>query len=357
VTDLVAQTAEDELARRLDSWAGEFLPGAGSLQVRRLAAGHSNLTFLLRRSGSDFEWVLRRPPFGPLLPSAHDVLREYRVVRALEGSGVRLPVVVAACEDPAVLGAPFYVMERSPGEVVRTALPDWLTADKRAVLGRDLVVALAELHAAPVAPLVSAGLGREGGYVGRQLRRWQGQREGVRAYTAEAGLTARELPDYDWVRDWLIANQPSAEQPSAVVHGDYKLDNALVDPASATVTALLDWEMATVGDPLADLGYLLYMSPRPGDPAVFPELTGDVTAASGFPTREEIVGIYASAASRDLGALGFYEVLAGWKIAVLLEASYWRWRAGTSDDPLFPTLDWGVPALLARARALAEGEL
>jgi aminoglycoside phosphotransferase (APT) family kinase protein len=352
--DAVEAIDLDLMSDALTAWGGDLLEGSGAVQVTRLAEGHSNLTFILSRSGSPHEWVLRRPPLGPLLPSAHDVLREARVITALAGQGVRLPAGVGS-DDGSVLGAPFYVMVRAAGAVVREELPDWLPDEaSRRTLGLDLVDTLAELHAADAQPVVAAGLGRPGGYLMRQHKRWAGQREGVREMAGLVGLTARELPDYDVVRDWLAARLPALDVGArvSVVHGDYKLDNVLVDTVALRITAILDWEMATVGDPLADLGYLLAMSPRPDNPPLLRQLTGDVTANPGFPARDEIVERYVATTGADATALGTYEVLALWKMATLLEMSYYRFLAGTSEDPLFPELEWGVPAIYARARSL-----
>jgi aminoglycoside phosphotransferase (APT) family kinase protein len=336
----------------LAAWAQGRLPGDGPVDVERLQAGHSNLTFVVRRAGR--EYVLRRPPQGPLLPTAHDVLREYRVLDLLAraDAGVRVPQVLAACEDPAVIGAPFYVMDRVEGDVVRDRLPGWLTEDRRRGTGLDLVAALAELHAAPYEPFVEAGIGRPSGYLDRQLRRWRGQREGVQAAVAAAGATARELPDYDVVRNWLEAHVPADAGAPTVVHGDYKLDNVILDPSTGRVAAVVDWEMATVGDPLADLGYLCAMWVDAGEQVPF---LGDaaVTAQPGWPTRAELAEHYAALTGRRMTDIRFYVTLAVWKLAVLLEASYYRHLAGTTDDPFFATLETGVPALLARAREAA----
>jgi len=344
---------------RLTAWAGPRLPGRGGLGVERLAEGHSNLTFTVTREGAG-PWILRRPPQGPLLPTAHDVLREARVLDLLDhAGGVRVPVVAVACDDDAVIGAPFYLMERSGGVVVRDELPGWLDEATRRTTGLDLVAALAELHGAAWQPFVEAGVGRESGYVERQLRRWAGQREGIQAAVAAGGGAARELPDYDHVRDWLRARAADLPaQRTALVHGDYKLDNVILDPETGRVAAIVDWEMATVGDPLADLGYLLssWMQGRDGIPGA-PGL-GVATAAPGWPTRDELVAAYAAATGRDAveldAVLPFYTVLAVWKLAVLLEASYYRHLAGTTDDPFFATLVTGVPQLLAHARELTE---
>ena len=335
----------------LAGWAHGRLPGDGPLEVTPLGEGHSNLTFLVSRGGRS--WVLRRPPAGPLLPTAHDVVREYRVLSLLAGTPVRVPTVVDLCEDLGVLGVPFYLMERAEGEVVRHRLPDWLATDLAAqrALGLDLVDALVEIHRADWRPFVDVGIGKPAGYLERQLRRWVGQREGIQAAVAAAGGTARELPDYDAVRDWLRAHLPAEVEP-ALVHGDYKLDNVIVarDGGHPRITAVVDWEMATVGDPRADLGYLLSFWPEPGEQLPM----GDLMArGTGFPSRDDLVARWAAGTGRDAGETRWFVTLAVWKLAVLLEASYHRWLAGMADDPFFATLDEGVPALLARAREVS----
>lgn len=335
-------------ADRLARWLADQLGVEGPVVVTRLGEGHSNLTYAVNAPGG--RWVLRRPPAGPLLPTAHDVVREHQVLSLLaaDDSPVRAPRPVAVCADAGVLGAPFYLMEQVEGVVIRDALPPWLDEPGRRALGLDLVTAFAEVHSVDVAPFVEAGLGRPGGYLARQLRRWTGQREGIQAAVAATGGTARELPDYDRVRDWLAAHLPEEADP-AVVHGDAKLDNVVVarDRGTPRVAAILDWEMATVGDPRADLGYLLSFWPEPG--ATHP-LADLVTAAPGFPTRAELVGAWERATGRRAGDLTWFVTLAVWKLAVLLEASYHRHLAGSTDDPFFATLEQGVPALLAHAR-------
>ena len=331
-------------AAQLTAWAQDRLPGEGPVEVERLQAGHSNLTFVVRRN--DREYVLRRPPQGPLLPTAHDVVREYRVLDLLRRSdtGVRVPEVVAVCEDTGVIGVPFYVMAKVEGDVVRDALPAWLSEDRRRDVGLDLVQALAEIHSAPYQPFVDAGIGRAGGYLERQVRRWRGQREGMLA-----GGGGRDLPDYDAVSAWLGDHLPQDAGDPALVHGDFKLDNVILDPGSARIAAVVDWEMATVGDPLADLGYLLSFWVEPGESVPF---LGDaaVTAQPGWPTRQDLADHYAELTGRRMTDLRFYVTLAVWKLAILLEASYHRHLAGTTDDPFFAMLEVGVPALLERAR-------
>ena len=345
MTEHGSTTAPVVDAQRLSAWAEEGLPGSGPVEVERLAEGHSNLTFVLRRGGR--EMIMRRPPLGPLLPTAHDVIREAKVMSLLAGTGVRVPEVLGWCADDDVIGAPFYVMDRVPGMVIREVLPPSVSVPEQRAIGLDLVRALGEVHLAPWEPFVEAGIGKPSGYLERQLRRWVGQREGIQAAVAAAGGQARELPDYDALRDWLRAGLPD-EQPPAVVHGDYKLDNVILD--GSRVAAIVDWEMATVGDPRADLGYLLSMWPEEGEVSPLSQL---IAWGPGFPTRAELVEQWAQTTGRDPGDTTWFTVLAVWKLAILLEASYHRWLAGMSDDPFFATLDVGVPALLARGRELA----
>ena len=336
---------------RLGHWLAEHLDAYADITVARIGEGHSNLTYAVR--AGDQHWVLRRPPAGPLLPTAHDVVREYRVLDLLvrAEAPVRVPRPAAVCEDADVIGAPFYLMEHVEGVVVRDTLPGWLDEPRRHALGIDLATAIAEVHRVDVAPFIEAGLGRPNGYLARQLRRWTGQREGIQAAVAAAGGQARDLPDYDRVRDWLAAHLPDEAEPS-VVHGDAKLDNVVVGPGETPrVAAVLDWEMATVGDPRADLGYLLSFWPEPGGDHPLAQL---VTAGAGFPSRDELVAAWEQKTGRTAGDLTWFITLAIWKLAVLLEASYHRHLAGSTDDPFFATLEHGVPALLAHARETCD---
>ncbi|HUR75525.1 MAG TPA: phosphotransferase family protein [Sporichthya sp.] len=333
------------------NWLPQVLPGDGPIELEPLVAGHSNLVFALRRGSG--RYILRRPPMGEYAASAHDVLREARLLQVLAAAGsTRTPRVIAIAEsgDPAGVG-PAYVMTRLPGVAIRREAPDWLDSPaKRATIGRELVGALAELHALPTAPFEAAKLGRTGGYLARQLQRWSGQRD---EFVARG---VRALEDEPAVRAWLQAHLPE-ERPSTLVHGDFKLDNVLIDPQTCLVTCVLDWEMATLGDPLADLGFLLAFWPdSPTAAAVFDALLGDVTLAEGFPDRAGLVEIYADLTQQKLTAddLRWYHVLALWKMALLLEASYTRHLAGTTDDPFFACLDTANPRLLAAALDLTR---
>jgi aminoglycoside phosphotransferase (APT) family kinase protein len=331
---------------RLAGYLEEHLPGEGDLVVERHQAGHSNETFFVAR-GSD-RYVLRRPPLGAFLPSAHDVGREYKVLSALDPTSVRTPRTFLVCDDESVIDAPFYLMERVDGVVIRTEVPGFLTEEHRASIGEELVDTLIELHAVDPAACGLEGFGKPSGYLERQLRRWRGQLELTLPHT-------RPLPELEKIGDWLSAHLPGSGD-STIVHGDYKLDNVMFAPdLPPRIVAILDWEMSTLGDPLADLGWMVSFWREPGDDAgdLFAE-TSRVTELPGFSSRAELVERYATATGRDVSKLNWYMVLAIWKLAILLEGSYARHLAGMTDDPFFALMDRGVPALADRALQVAD---
>jgi aminoglycoside phosphotransferase (APT) family kinase protein len=312
--------------------------GSGTLRAQPIGEGHSNVTYLLERD--DTRLVLRRPPRGPLAPSTHDVLREARLLALLPGE-VPAPAILATCDDDAVIGAPFYVMPFVDGDVVTTHWPPGF--GDPAALGPAMVDALAALHDVPLTGALG-DFGHPDGYLDRQLRRFRGLLE-VHA--------TRPLPDLDVVADWL-ADQRPASPAATVVHGDYRLGNAMLHPAPS-VAAILDWEMSTLGDPLADVGYLTATWAQPGD-ADDPMLDlSRVTRAPGFASRSDLAMRYAERTGRDVSSLRWYEVLAVWKAAIFLEGSYRRHQEGSTDDPYFARLADGVPQLARRARSLTAG--
>lgn len=319
----------------------EGLAVAG-LRVEPIGDGHSNLTYRLRREGAE-DLVLRRPPRGPLPPSAHDVLREARLLRALAPLGLPVPAVLASCEDEEVVGAPFYLMPFIEGHVLSETLPPELGEGAPARIGEEMVATLVRLHAIDYEAAGLGGFGRSDGYLERQLKRFGGLLE----------LNATwPLPELERVGEWLAANLP--DSPSAtLVHGDYRLGNVMFAPAEPRLIAVLDWEMATIGDPLADIGYMTAMWAQADDP---PNPVGDlspVTRLPGFPSREELARRYAEATGHSLEHLRWYQALAFWKAAVFLEGSYKRYQAGTTVDSYFASLGEGVEALgrLAYERA------
>jgi aminoglycoside phosphotransferase (APT) family kinase protein len=337
---------EESLRRYLtEKLLGPDLP----LDVERIRGGHSNETFYVTRG--EEQWVLRRPPRGPLLPTAHDVGREYRVISALTSTNVPVPRPLLFCDDTSVIGARFYLMERIPGVVIRTKLPpDFEPVASRRSLADTLIDTLAELHAVDYQAVGLGDFGKPQGYLERQLRRWTGQLDASRN---------RPLPDLDAVTEWLQHHLPESG-PATIVHGDYRMDNCMYAPEPpARILAIVDWEMATIGDPLADLGYLLSFWREPGDPQVglLSDDSFNVSLLPGFPMRRELVQRYAERTGREMRDVDFYVALAIWKLAVLLEGSYKRHLAGTTDDPFFATLGEGIPALAQRALAVCHGEL
>ena len=329
------------LAANLPRYAGEF-------GVTRLGQGQSCLTFMVE--GDGWRVVLRRPPRGDLPPSAFDVTREYRVMSALHSHGASVPVPppVALCADPTVIGAPFYLMEPVDGLVVRTELPPELSSmDDRARMTDALVETLCALQAIDYAAVGLDGFGKPDGYLERQLRRMNQLWDMARF---------RDLPDIETVGKWLSENIP-AQRRATIVHGDYKLDNVIFAPQSpARLIAVVDWEMSTIGDPLADLGWMLYWWRDPGD-ASFGLTVSSVMDQDGFPRRRELLERYVVATGEDVSTIDWYAALGGWKIAIIMEGSYRRFQAGITDHPMFKELEWGVPALAARSAAAMRGEL
>jgi aminoglycoside phosphotransferase (APT) family kinase protein len=314
--------------------------GSGTLAVEPIGDGHSNLTFLLSRG--DERYVLRRPPRGELSKSANDVLRESRVLTALAATAVPVPTVLARCEDEGVIGAPFFVMSLVEGEPIGERLPAALeTPEAPARIAEQVVGALAELHGADLERSGLGGFGKPSGYLERQLR--------IFSSLLEQNAT-RPLPELEAVGEWLARNRPEASEVS-FVHGDYRLGNLLFAPP-LRLAAVLDWEMATVGDPLADLGYLTATWAEAGDPENPMLALSRLTARPDFAGRAQLAQLYGRLTGRPLDQLGWYQVLALWKSAIFLEGSYKRYLAGASSDRYFASLDTGVPALARAAQAL-----
>jgi aminoglycoside phosphotransferase (APT) family kinase protein len=318
----------------------EFLRANGLQAPSALSAvpvgdGHSNVTF-----GLSTDVILRRPPRGPLPPSAHDVLREARLLRALEPTAVRTPRVLAVCADPEVIGAPFYVMERVRGDVITDQIPEPLdTPAHRAAIADELIDGLVELHATDWTTLGLEGFGKPTGYLERQLRRFNGLWEHNRT---------REIPELDEVGAWLAENIPQSP-PATIVHGDYRLGNTMfADEAPPRLAAILDWEMATIGDPLADVGYMMLHWAQAGDDKSRLAMH-TVTDRPGFPTRRELVARYEERSGRWVGSLDWYVALAMWKASVFMEGNYKRAVMGTTDDPWLKTFGTGVVELARRA--------
>jgi aminoglycoside phosphotransferase (APT) family kinase protein len=330
----------------LEAYLAEHLPGSdGEIALERIGEGHSNITYLVARGEQRF--VLRRPPRPPLPPSAHDVLREWRLLDAIKDTRARAPRTLLACDDESVIGAPFYVMEYCVGSVITNEIPAALdTPDERRRIGLSLVEALAEVHDVDWRGCGLEGYGKPTGYLERQLRRFNG---------LWGHNKTRELPRVQEVGEWLAANMPGSP-PATIVHGDYRLGNTMVaDDPPARLVAIFDWELSTIGDPLADVGYLTVTWLQPGDPE---ETTigslSPVTRREGFPSRDELVAHYEQITGRSMSSLRWYQTLALWKAAVFMEGNYKRVLAGTTDDPWLKTFDEGVPRLADAAYEISR---
>ena len=333
---------------RLGAHLGRRFPGlvTGPLSAVLIAGGRSNLTYEVTDGVS--AWVLRRPPLGHVLATAHDMAREHRVMSALEGTAVPVPRTYALCEDPDVLGAPFYLMERIEGTVFRT--PEQtaaLGAERARAVALDLVSVLATLHAVDPAKVGLEGFGRPEGYLERQVRRWRKQL---------AASRSREIDGIDELSDVLAGSIP-VTQRHVIVHGDYKLDNVIVGPSDPTgsgspprpggsVAAVVDWEMATLGDPLSDVGLLRLYWDGFGEPADRP-----VRPEFGFPPGEELLRHYAGAAGLDLTPLPWYEAFGCFKLAVISEGIHFRHLQGKTVGAGFAEIGAMVEPLVARGLA------
>jgi aminoglycoside phosphotransferase (APT) family kinase protein len=344
MTETVAGIHYDNVARFFRA----HVPGGdGALTFALISGGRSNLTYLVR--GGRLEWVLRRPPLGHVLPTAHDMAREYRVLTALARTTVPAPRPIALCEDPTVNGMPFYVMTYTPGVVLAESLPPGFadTPAARRRISLALVDTLATLHGVDYRAVGLEGFGRPEGYLERQIRRWGQQWE--RSKTGP-------LPEIDTLIQRLHAAVP-ASPPPTIVHGDYRLGNMALDPDEpGHVLAIFDWEMATLGDPLADLGYTLAYWAEAGD-APQPAATGalpPVTAQPGFLTRAELVAEYARRTGRSVTHIEFYQVLALYKLAVISEGIYARYLLGQTLGKGFEGMMRSAPALAQRALAIAD---
>ncbi len=321
----------------LDAYFAANVPGvAGPLTGELIAGGRSNLTY--RVTDGSTTWVVRRPPLGHLTPTAHDMGREVRVMSALGPAGVPVPATVAYCDDTAVIGAPFSVVAFVPGTIVRGE-KDAAALDPAAAhaAANALVDTLAKLHAVDYVAAGLGGFGRPEGFLERQVRRWYGQWGRVQT---------RALPDLERLHERLASRVPT-ESAASVVHGDYRLDNVLLAPGdTGRIAAILDWEMAALGDPLADLGLLcVYWDPACG--AILPD--GHAPSANpGFPTVDALIDLYARASHRDVSNLGFYRALGYFKLAIIAEGIHGRFLAGLTVGEGFETVGHAVPALAAR---------
>jgi len=342
---------------RLGRWLARngITGGDGPPAVRLIGGGRSNLTYRLDVGAADGpsrgRLVLRRPPLGHVLPTAHDMAREYRVLTALAGTAVPVPRPVAICEDPAVVGAPFYLMDYVDGAVLRTREDAGvLTPAQAGLLSQRFVEMLASIHGLDVGAVGLAGFGRPEGYLARQLARWQRQ--------WELSVT-REMPGYDDLTRRLAAGLPAvsgAATPGTLVHGDYRVDNMLIVPGDEPrISAVVDWEMSTLGDPLADLGLALVYWIDPGElDWLSLGAAASVTTAPGFATREQLAARYARITGRDLSRIGYYMAFGCFKLAVVLEGIHARFLQHKTVGEGFEREGQMVPVLIERAHRMLD---
>lgn len=337
-------------AGKLEAWLREALPDhAGALSVEQFRKGYSNLTYAI--SIGETQLVLRRPPFGNQTKTGHDMSREYRVLSRLPNAYPPAPRALAYCEDESVLGAPFYVMERRHGMIIRRELPKGLSPEPEQIRGlcETLVDNLVDLHAVDYAAVGLGELGKPEGYVQRQVEGWT--RRFGKARTDD-------VPDLLDVSGWIADNLPADRGP-ALIHNDYKFDNLVLDPEDPSrIVAVLDWEMATVGDPLMDLGTTLGYWVQADDPPECKLLAFGPTHLPGSMTRREIVERYAQRSGREVPNPVFYWVFGLYKIAGIVQQIYYRYKNGYTKDPRFAPLGHFVGLLGKLAGQAAErGEL
>jgi aminoglycoside phosphotransferase (APT) family kinase protein len=322
--------------------------GAGNaVDVRYHDEGHSNETLFIEWGDETF--VMRRPPAGETAERAHDVLREYRIIDALEGTSVPVPDPVLACEDTSVIGGEFYLMTELDGTVIRDDEPErFATPERRTQLGETLIDTLAEIHTIDYEAVGLGDLGYPEGYTERQVERWGKQFD----WAYETTEAERPVPHIDEIGDWLEANVPD-EYEHRLVHGDYKLDNVMFAPGTPPeINAVLDWEMGTLGDPLTDIGWLLcYWDTDP----LIPDLMPMFLDRPGYPTRRELIDRYEHQSGLEFSNPRFYVTLGLYMLIGVCEMFYARYLNGNSNDDLYPKMGSTVPELSERAMAVIEG--
>jgi len=347
VIDTIEVRKGEELdAAKLEPYLRANLSGIrGEFSVRQFGGGHANLTYLVRFGEREF--VLRRPPHGPVAMGAHDMKREYKVLSVLYRSYPLAPRAFLLCTDPAVLGVDFVVMERRKGIVVRRKLPEELETNERfqSRLGDSFVDILADLHRVDYAACGLSDLGKPEGYLERQVEGW------IKRWNA---AETDDRPDAGELIAWLVAHRPH-QTGAVLIHNDFKLDNSMLDADDLTrFVAVLDWDMSTLGDPLSDLGNVLVLWAEPGDP---PALLQSMmpTTGPGFPRRRDIVERYARQTGRDVSHVGWYRAFNVFRYAVIDQQIYVRYRRGQTSDPRFKNIGPVVKQLIETGSELVAG--
>jgi len=342
----VTSTVEGINEENVTAWFGDHATGVTApLRFELITGGHSNLTFRVT-DADERRWVLRRPPLHQVLATAHDMSREHKIIAALGPTDVPVPPIVGLCTDEAVNESPFYVMEFVDGTVVRdVAIAEKLSLEVRRTAGDSIVSTLAKIHAVDVDAVGLGDLGKKEDYIARQLRRWYGQFQSSQT---------REIPVIDEVHATLLENIP-AQGPASIVHGDYRLDNCMIG-STGDIVAVLDWELCTLGDPLADLGLLVVYSPD--SDADTPTGVPAPTSLDGFPSTKEMLDQYVRTSGRDLSQIDYYVAFGYWKLACIVEGVYARYVGGAmgdrGDTASFEVFGKQVIALGDRARDAVE---
>lgn len=339
MSDLTAVRDEDSFdIAAVHNWLNQFISEKDLPEVKQFRSGASNLTYLLKYP--DRELVLRRPPVGTKAASAHDMKREFLIQSRLKPVYPLVPNVIALCEDSSILGSDFYVMERVQGEIFRRDVPESITKEDIAIMAESMVSGLAQLHS--VDSSVLQELNKGAGYVERQVSGWS------KRY--RAALTD-DVPDGEVVMNWLATNKPD-DVNSCVIHGDWRIDNMVFDLGAKKLAGVLDWELATVGDPLMDLGSALAYWIDKDDEPMFASLRRQPSNLDGMPTRKEFIAKYLEISNRKCDDFTFYEVFGLFRLTVIIQQIWARYRAGQTTNPAFAGFGMGVNILIDRAQGL-----
>jgi aminoglycoside phosphotransferase (APT) family kinase protein len=339
MSDLTPVRDEDAFdISAVHNWLMQFVGEKELPQVSQFRSGASNLTYLLKYP--ERELVLRRPPVGTKAASAHDMKREFLIQSRLKPVYPLVPKVIALCEDDSILGSDFYVMERVQGEIFRRDVPESITKEDIAIMAESMVSGLAQLHS--VDSSVLQELNKGAGYVERQVSGWS------KRY--RAALTD-DVPDAEDVMSWLVANQPS-DVDSCVIHGDWRIDNMVFDLGAIMLAGVLDWELAKVGDPLMDLGSALAYWIDKDDEPMFASLRRQPSHLEGMPTRKEFIAKYLEISNRKCDDFTFYEIFGLFRLTVIIQQIWARYRAGQTTNPAFSGFGMGVNILINRAQGL-----
>jgi aminoglycoside phosphotransferase (APT) family kinase protein len=339
MSDLTPVRNEDAFdIARVHNWLDSYIKESSLPEVSQFRSGASNLTYLLKYP--DRELVLRRPPVGRKAVSAHDMKREFLIQSRLKPVYDLVPHVIALCEDHSILGSDFYVMERIQGEIFRRDVPETLTKEDISVMAHSLVSGLAQLHSVDASVLQELNKGP--GYVIRQVEGWS------KRY--RSALTD-DVPDGEDVMRWLDVHKPD-DVGSCIIHGDWRIDNMVFDLAQKKLVGVLDWELATVGDPLMDLGSALaYWIDKDDDP-IFATLRRQPSHLDGMPTRKEFIAKYLELSGRKCDDFTFYEVFGLFRLSVIIQQIWARYKAGETTNPAFKGFGMGVNILINRAQGL-----